>query len=464
MNNALELSKQQIKDAVLQNGYVVARSESHEGAERILFFKPHDMEFLTKEAADVNHVEFKLFYAGCIALSWIKEIDGDVGRITMYCHGLISYTQDWSNFISDEDAYRIENDRDGPALHVYSAKTQYLIYRGSFDENDKRDGFGYGYDADTGRCLFYGYFINDELQGKLQEFLEDDTMIEYGDDCYYKGGCIYNENEDRYLRDGAGTVYYDGDVTYSSRWSNGHEDALLFVDKSEDFLLTQTLGSILISSNCCNEARFTTLRLLSMPMLTSVTVEDDCFAHVEMVMLQSLPKLTVFKVGSRSFTEAPDGCALNTKRSFSVWSCPRLHTLSIGDHSFSDYSIFLLADLNALETLSIGAIGTDSSCFAFSALVLSRLVLLLLSRLDLPELTHVRLGDRCFMYAPIVQFASLSALKRIDLGEAACCGSGEPGCKVFFSALPRLYSIQSVRYSFQAMRELHCDSSLSAGV
>ena len=181
-------------------------------------------------------------------------------------------------------------------------------------------------------------------------------------------------------------------------------------------------------------------------------------------MLQSLPKLTVFKVGSRSFTEAPDGCALNTKRSFSVWSCPRLHTLSIGDHSFSDYSIFLLADLNALETLSIGAIGTDSSCFAFSALVLSRLVRLLPSHLDLPELTHVRLGDRCFMYAPIVQFASLSALKRIDLGEAACCGSGEPGCKVFFSALPRLYSIQSVRYSFQAMRELHCDSSLSAGV
>lgn len=433
-------------------------------AERILFFDPHDMEFLVKKAADANHVEFTLYYAGCIALSWSKEIDGAIGRITVYCHGLISYSQDWSNFISNEDAYRIENDRDGPALHVYSAKTQYLIYRGSFDGDERRDGFGYAYDADTGRCLFYGYFIHDELQGKLQEYLEDDTMIEYGDDWYYKGGCIYNENEDKYLRNGAGTVYYSGNVTYSSRWSNGHEDAMLFVDKSEDFILTQTVGSILISSNCCNEARFTTLCLLSMPMLTSVTIEDDCFAHVEVVMLQFLPKLASFTVGSRSFTEAPNGCALNAKRSFSVWSCPRLHTLSIGDHSFSDYSSFLLADLDALQSLSIGTIGTVSSCFTFSALVLSRLSFLPLSPLDLPELTNVQLGDRCFMYAPIVQFASLPSLKRIDLGEAACCGSGDPGCKALFSSLPRLYSIQSVRYSFQAMRELHCDSPLSVGV
>lgn len=78
--------------------------------------------------------------------------------------------------------------------------------------------------------------------------------------------------------------------------------------------------------------------------------------------------------------------------------------------------------------------------------------------LDLPALRTVALGDYCFLYASLISLKQLPRLQRLQFGVAACCGSDDAA--LVLKELPRLYSIQSIRYSFQAVRSVCCESKV----
>ena len=76
--------------------------------------------------------------------------------------------------------------------------------------------------------------------------------------------------------------------------------------------------------------------------------------------------------------------------------------------------------------------------------------------LDLPALRTVVLGDYCFLYASVISLQQLPCLQRLQFGVAACCGS--ENAALVLKELPRLYSVQRIRYSFQAVQSVCCES------
>ena len=308
----------------------------------------------------------RLFKRGILLLEWKTLYDEVIGDFSVYC-GRALFSQEWKNFISGKDQRRVVNQKNGLILRIRDALSGHLIYSGEFNRKRERHGHGFVYDANNGRRLYYGLFLNDALQIKLQDFLDDHTMIEYHPTEIYRGGYAFLENEQRCVRHGHGTVVIDGNPPVEANWVYGVEmgwDNALMQKLLPEF---NTITTLSIPSDAYNEADFTRLSLKAIPCLVSITIGDRCFAHVKELVIEDLPKLEMLSVGRNSFTRAANGCARDASRHFSLSGCCQLAEVSVGAFSFSDYSFFALYDLEGLERLSIGAVGAASSCFAYAS-------------------------------------------------------------------------------------------------
>ena len=308
----------------------------------------------------------RLFKRGILLLEWKTLYDEVIGDFSVYC-GRALFSQEWKNFMSGKDQRRVVNQKNGLILRIRDALSGHLIYSGEFNRKRERHGHGFVYDANNGRRLYYGLFLNDALQIKLQDFLDDHTMIEYHPTEIYRGGYAFLENEQRCVRHGHGTVVIDGNPPVEANWVYGVEmgwDNALMQKLLPEF---NTITTLSIPSDAYNEADFTRLSLKAIPCLVSITIGDRCFAHVKELVIEDLPRLATLSIGRNSFTRAANGCARDTSRHFSLSGCCQLAEVSVGAFSFSDYSFFALYDLEGLERLSIGAVGAASSCFAYAS-------------------------------------------------------------------------------------------------
>lgn len=367
--HALAFTDDQIRDAILQIGYEEATTTVTNGVHVTTYEEPHELEQMRVEEGEDGIAVHRLFKQGILQLMWNKLYGEVMGDFVVYC-GKALFTQEWKNFLSNDDQRRIENEKTGLILHIYDILSKRLIYKGAYNKKRERNGCGFVYDRENGKCLYYGFFLNDALQSKIQTFVDDNTMVEFEGDETYRGGYVYLESERRCVRHGHGIVISNGKAPVESDWVYG-------VQKSSDQTLMykflsslSTITSLSIGSSAYNEFAFTSLLLKSIPSLTSITIADGSFVHVEEVVIEDLPQLQTLTIGRNSFTHAANGCAQNASRHFSLRNCCQLHEIVIGAFSFSDYSSFSLHDLERLETLSVGSVGSPSSCFAYSSFCL----------------------------------------------------------------------------------------------
>ena len=329
-------------------GYVSSGSQRVEingsSFELTSFQGEHKEEYVMKEVkGEGEPVQVQLFDKGLLKMSW-STVDGvRTGPFTLYENGVVKSRMDWKEIEKEDYVCSFENRRRGVRMILTDVLTEHVVYRGQFDEDMGRSGYGYEYDEETGRVLLYGLFKKNALYHLLKQF-EEERMIEYAEDnsenvvCVfnrrpiYVGGYCYDEVSEQYLRDGLG---YEIDVdsgmaNRESRWSNGeclggsicqlssgwyeqspwtdvsfrcgaHKEAIVLppVKKKGDFVCNDALAirrnvqlgelnglppsmtEIIIPDNCYNEKTFTSLSIRSFSSLRSFVVGRNCFQWVK---------------------------------------------------------------------------------------------------------------------------------------------------------------------------------------
>ena len=369
----------------------------------------------------------QLFNRGILSLAWMMKNGKRIGGITEYKNGKALQRENWDSIVgNDGDRRMIENSKEGLIMTIRSKRKgendeendgddDMVIYRGGFDEEMNRDGYGIEYDMENdGKEKIEGYWSKDKLIRMIREFdAENNQMIEYAENNdengndeilnripMYIGG--YSVENGKYVRHGLGYLIDEasGTAIRESEWEHGLEkeggidlyegwyvtglsESIRSVLKNEKpcEMKTELIVSVpakrieihnsselnemdvkvtelVICSNCCNDLNV--LDLNRFEWLESIEIGDYSFGSVKTFHMDGLNRLKTIKIGYKSFTQTKYG---NDKsKSFHILNCESLESIQIGEWSFSDFAgDFELKNLPQLQSIQIGTIGTIGS-------------------------------------------------------------------------------------------------------
>ena len=447
----IDLSIQSRKSRYLLNDYITREKKkisiNEVEYEVTLYQGDHSNEYLLSEMKD-GKVEGRcqLFNRGILSLAWMMKNGKRIGGVTLYENGKAISKEGWDSLLGNEgeDRRMIENSKEGLIMTIRCHCKEdeeddgCVIYRGGFDEEMNRDGYGIEHDMDNGKEKIEGYWEKDRLIRMIREFDADNNqMIEYAenkdnDDSdveilsripIYIGG--YNIENGKYVRNGKGYLIdkESGTATRESEWKNGKEKKEVGIDlyegwymkgmnesirsilknenpsemKSESFLYSFTkpieihnsselkaldlkIKDLVICSNSCNGMN--ALDLNRFECLRSIEIGDHCFRAVQEFQIDGLSRLKTIKIGRSSFTHQNesyfDEWGFDQSKSFHILNCKSLESIEIGEYSFSDFGgEFELKYLTQLRSIQIGTIKSISWNFYHCSFVIRGIELIL---------------------------------------------------------------------------------------
>ena len=246
-NNNIDPSKRSNESRYLLSDYITREKKkiSINGVqyEVTLYQGNHSNEYLISEMKG-GRVEGRcqLFNRGILNLAWMMKNGKRIGEITEYENGKALHRESWNSLLGNEggDRRMVENSKEGLIMTIRrkceeDEEDSCVIYRGGFDEEMNRDGYGIEYDIENGKEKIEGYWSKDKLIRMTREFDADNNqMIEYAE-CsednveilnrvpIYIGG--YSIENDKYVRNGKGYVIDEksGTANRESEWENGKE-------------------------------------------------------------------------------------------------------------------------------------------------------------------------------------------------------------------------------------------------
>ena len=123
----------------------------------------------------------------------VDEKGKRIGGIIKYENGKALQRENWDSIVGhDGDRRIIENSKEGLIMTIRSRRKgendeengdDMVIYRGGFDEEMNRDGYGIEYDRNDGKEKIEGYWLKDKLIRMIREFdVDNNQMIEYAED------------------------------------------------------------------------------------------------------------------------------------------------------------------------------------------------------------------------------------------------------------------------------------------
>ena len=372
----------------------------------------------------------QLFNRGILSLAWMMKNGKRVGGITEYENGKAISKEGWDSLLENGggDRRMIENSKEGLIMTIRRKGKENegdddgcVIYRGGFDEEMNRDGYGIEYDTENGKEKIEGYWSKDKLIRMIREFDADNNqMIEYAEcndendesnmeilnriPIYIGGYCIENG---KYVRNGVGYLIDEksGTANRESEWKNGIEKKECGIDLYEGWYvegMSESIRSVLknknpsemkteptvivpakrieihssgelneldlkvtelvISPNSCNDMN--ELSLTKFKWLESIEIGNDCFGSVKTFKMDGLTRLKTIKIGKNSFTQKKNSNGNDKLKSFHILNCESLILIQIGEYSFSDFAgQFNLNNLPQLQSIQIGIVGSYSNNF-----------------------------------------------------------------------------------------------------
>ena len=117
----------------------------------------------------------------------------------------------------------------------------------------------------------------------------------------------------------------------------------------------------------CDESGITELNLTKYRNLKSVTIGDNSFPYVSELKIVGMEELESVEIGASSFSLS--------EGHFYLKNCPKLKSLNMGCYSFSDYSVFEIENVNALEVIEMGELNEVSYNFRYASLVLKSILI-----------------------------------------------------------------------------------------
>ena len=133
-----------------------------------------------------------------------------------------------------------------------------------------------------------------------------------------------------------------------------------------------TISSIRVPNNSYNDATHSLLDFSRYTLVESIEIGDNCFESVKTFKIDGLNRLRSLRIGKNSFTQvkenewnndyqAAESRIIIGLKSFQILNCKLLESIEIGEYSFGDYGgDFELRNLNALQSITVGKIGTKS--------------------------------------------------------------------------------------------------------
>ena len=424
----------------------------------------HSNEYLICEMINGTKNGYcQLFDRGILSLSWIIQDDQRVYGLTVYSHGKAMHKQNWGSLLGKDDIRLIKNtpyrltmtvqSQDnknnnkgnmsgyngggfgtnvnqlstnsrmnggslfgGYTFGATSSPPEMFLYRGEFDSEMNRHGYGIEYDRHTGKEKIMGYWNKDKLIRIIREFDADNKqMIEYKESnnlellsrvpIYIGGYCFLNGS---YLRNGKGYLIgkVSGTAIREGVWENGKErsgtdlydgwyvegmrESIRFIlkrflasspknaqnaelqitvkESNELENLNRNVTKLIVSPNSCNtmaHAIFVDLKCLQ-----TIEIGDNCFVSVKAFGIVGLDKLQTLKIGNYdAFNKNNTGGKLSSEdivRSFHILNCEELKSIDIGKYSFGVFGgEFELKNLPSLESIKIGITGDSESTYNF---------------------------------------------------------------------------------------------------
>ena len=438
-HNNIDSSKQTRESRYLLNDYITMEKKkiSINGVEYevTLYQGDHSNEYLLSEMKD-GKVEGRcqLFNRGILSLAWMMKNGKRIGGVTEYENGKALQRENWDSIVgNDGDRRIIENSKEGLIMTIRSKckrengeeKDGMIVYRGGFDKEMNRDGYGMEYDVENGKEKIEGYWSKDKMIRMIREFDADNNkMIEYAENKgengnaellnripMYIGG--YSIENGKFVRNGLGYLLDEasGTAIRESEWEHGEEKnggidlyegwykkgmsesirSVLKNEKPREMKTEPTVNlfakrieisnsselnkmdlkvtNLVICSNSCNDLN--KLDLNKFKWLESIEIGDGCFGSVKTIKIDGLDRLKIIKIGSNSFTQAKNEWGKDKSKSFHILNCESLESIQIGDYSFSDFGgDFELKNLPQLQSIQIGTIGTQSTNFYWSSFVI----------------------------------------------------------------------------------------------
>ena len=138
--------------------------------------------------------------------------------------------------------------------------------------------------------------------------------------------------------------------------------------------LDSTIASIIVD-NAVGVPDFSVLDLTRFSKLESLVIGDNCFSYVTEVKLIGLDELKSVEIGMNSFTQHKNWYSNDPKRHFYLKDCPKLKSLKMGCHSFSDYTVCEIENVDALETIEFGELNEASRSFFDASLELKSILI-----------------------------------------------------------------------------------------
>lgn len=104
----------------------------------------------------------------------------------------------------------------------------------------------------------------------------------------------------------------------------------IVIQNRDDLTKLESAKYVQIQSNCCNEDDLIELNWSGFKRLEKVEIGDNCFNHVSLFKVSSLPSLKQLIIGKNSFSQTVDGTVRIT-------NCPSLEEFHIKPYSFIGY-------------------------------------------------------------------------------------------------------------------------------
>ena len=236
-----------------------------------LYQGDHSNEYLLSEMKD-GKVEGRcqLFNRGILSLAWMMKDGKRIGQVTGFENGKAIRKEGWDSLLENDRRERriIENSKEGIVMTIRrkcendEECAEVVIYRGGFDEEMNRNGYGIEYDIESGKEMIEGYWSKDKLIRMIREFDADNNqMIEYAENKeendnmellnripIYIGG--YRIENGKYVRNGMGYLIDEvsGTAKRESEWENGIEKKDVGIDLYEGWYgkgMSESIRSIL---------------------------------------------------------------------------------------------------------------------------------------------------------------------------------------------------------------------------
>lgn len=383
---------------LLMEGYLTigkAIKKRYEGREYEIerYQGEHANEYCVYETKDgVRNGTAELFNEGMVKMRWIMKNGVRDGKYVVFDNGVAIREGQWAD-VGKEEERVIENRRYGLVMVI--RVNGEIVYEGGYCSEMKRNGRGYEYEKGVQKLC--GKWRDDKLVAVSHRFINNDEMIEYGeepslDPLYhrpqYVGGFVFDDMSGVMKRNGFGRVLNEmtGICEYESEWKEGVEKKGKRVPLIDGWYHEHTHGEstrqavngadpikigsrvlvtepmelelFRIASNCYNDYNATHLILSGLLRLKQIVIGDNSFGCVRLFELIGLKELESIVVGSCSFTYAKSDIdvfySTQADGLYRIADCPKLKTIQIGRHSFSDYCSLELKNLPSLQQVVIG--------------------------------------------------------------------------------------------------------------